>query len=315
MRAKVKIFNFKSAIICLVLCFGESVNTIKAQQDPMFTQYMFNTLSVNPAYAGSRDMLSILFLVRQQWFGFEGAPTTATLTVHSPVYTSMAAGASVIYDSYGPVNQTSFFVDYAYHLQMGSDIKLSLGLKAGINNYAVNYDGLSKTNHVDNAYVNANEQEVHPNFGFGLYLYSSKFYLGLSVPRIIENSFEEGSTSYGDGTEIRHYYGMTGVVFRMNDWLVVKPSIMCRLAQGSPLSVDANVNTVIYNKIWLGAMYRFNESFGGILQYQLTQQLKLGYAFDLNTNELSSYHSGTHEVMINYEFNFNKEKVSSPRYF
>lgn len=302
-------------IISVVFFSCLNMSTAKAQQDPMYSQYMFNSLSINPAYAGSREVLSLMLLARQQWVGFDGAPSTATFTGHSPIYKNMAGGASIIYDSYGPVKQTSFYIDYAYHLQMSRKLKLSLGLKGGFNHYAVDYNSLDRSSNNDNAYNSSVEQTMLPNFGFGVYLYSPKFYLGLSVPKLMENKYNDESDSYGEGKEVRNYYGTTGIAFKMNDWLVLKPSIMTRLSQGAPLSVDFNVNSIIQDKIWLGVMYRLNNSFGGIVQYQLSSQFKVGYAFDLNTNELSSYHSGTHEVMINYEFNFNKEKVINPRYF
>ncbi len=310
-----KYYYLRLVVSCVVLYTGMNSTTISAQQDPMFTQYMFNTLAINPAYAGSREVLSVMLLARQQWVGFEGAPSTATLTAHSPVYNNMATGISMIYDSYGPVNQTSLFVDYAYHLKMNNNLKLSLGLKGGFSHYAVDFTDLQRTESIDDAYNYLNEKETLPNFGFGIFLFNQNFYLGLSIPRILENSFENGSTNYGDGTEIRHYYGMAGVVLHVNEWLVLRPSVMGRMAQGAPFSVDGNINSVLYDQLWLGVMYRLNESFGGIVQYQFSSQIKVGYAFDLNTNELSSYHSGTHEIMINYEFNFNKERVLNPRYF
>ncbi len=315
MNKLIRYIKFKIILAAITVFVGGEVGHLIAQQDPMFTQYMFNTLTINPAYAGSREMLSLMVLGRQQWVGFEGAPTTATFTGHLPVYKNMAMGASLIYDTYGPVNQTSFFIDYAYHLKMSDKLKMSLGLNGGFNNYAIDFIGLDKTYSNDESYYNANEQTLLSNFGFGVYLYSQRFYLGLSVPRIMENSFEEGAESYGNGNEVRHYYGMMGVVFHLNDHFVLRPSVMTRLAQGSPFSVDLNVNTVLYDKFWIGAMYRLNESLGGILQFQINKQIRFGYAFDLNTNQLSSYHSGSHELMINYEFNFNKERVINPRYF
>ncbi|TLX70856.1 type IX secretion system membrane protein PorP/SprF [Labilibacter sediminis] len=309
------LINIKLLIVICILPVSGIFTPAKAQQDPMYSQYMFNSLSINPAYAGTREMLSLMLLARQQWVGFDGAPSTGTFSAHSPIYNGMAAGASVIYDSYGPVKQTSFYIDYAYHLKMNETLKLSMGLKGGFNHYAVDYNSLDRTSNMDNAYASSVEQTMLPNFGFGLYLYSPKFYVGLSVPKLMENKYEDESDSYGEGKEVRHYYSMAGTVFKMNEWFVLKPSVMTRLAEGSPFSIDFNLNSIFYDKLWLGAMYRLDDSFGGIAQYQFTPQFKVGYAFDLNTNALSSYHSGTHEVMIHYEFNFKKEKILNPRYF
>ncbi len=313
MNYNIKCFLKKTSVLLILL--STLTLELRAQQDPLYTQYMFNTLPINPGYAGSREMLSLMILGRQQWVGFDGAPTTATFTIHSPIYAHMAAGATIIYDSYGPVNQTSFSINYAYHLKMSESTKLSLGLSGGFNHYAVDYNKLDRTFYVDDAYNYGIEQTLSPNFGFGLYMYSPKFYIGLSVPKIIENTYDESKEGLTGGVEFRHYYGMAGVALKMNEWLTLKPSILARVAQGSPLNIDANINTIIQNKIWLGIMHRLGESFGAIAQYQLSPQLRLGYAFDLNTNELSSHHSGSHEIMINFEFNFNKEQIINPRYF
>ncbi len=305
----------KCRVILVLIAVISGSSGVYAQQDPMFTQYMFNQLAINPAYAGSREVLSIMMLGRQQWVGFDGAPTTATLTGHSPIIENMAGGASIIYDSFGPVNQTSLYIDYAYHLNINEGVKLSLGLNGGFTHYSIDYNSLQRTQSIDDAYPVNVEQTLLPNFGFGAYLYGDHFYAGLSVPKIIENKYNSDNETFGNGKEIRHYYAMAGFVYRVNDWIVIRPSIMSRLAQGAPFSIDGNINTVIHDKIWLGIMYRLKDSFGGIVQYQVTPQLKLGYAFDLNTNQLKSYHNGTHEVMINYEFRFKKERVANPRYF
>ncbi len=315
MRNNFKIPYIYAFFILFVLMIGGFCNKTHAQQDPLYSQYMFNTLPMNPAYAGSKGMMSMMILGRKQWLGFEGAPTTASFSIHSPIWANMAGGASLIYDTYGPVNLTSAYGDYAYHLKLNEKIKLSLGLKGGFNFYSIDYNKLDRTIQADEAYNGEVEQVLMPNFGFGLFMYSSRFYLGLSVPRIMENVYEEASETYGEGKEFRQYYGMMGVVLPLSEHFVLKPSVMTRLASGAPLSIDANINTIIQDKIWLGVMYRLNDSFGGLVQYQISQQLRVGYAFDLNTNALSSYHSGSHEIMLNFDFNFQKDKVFNPRYF
>ncbi len=306
------ISKYKILIIVALVCTSFSMQTA-AQQDPMYSQYMFNTLPINPAYAGSREMLSVMVLGRKQWVGFEGAPTTATLSVHSPVYKEMALGGTVVYDEYGPAKQTSFFVDYAYHLKLGETMKLSFGLSGGFQGYSTDFKGLYKETYSDNAYSSAVEQLWMPNFGFGLFLYSHQFYFGASIPRILENSFKD--TDYSNGSEVRHYYGLTGVVIPVNKNLIFRPSLMARMAEGSPLSVDFNIYSILYQKFWIGAMYRLNDSFGAMAQVQISQQFKLGYAFDLTTNELSSVNSGSHEIMLTYDFCFDKNKFFNPRYF
>ncbi len=302
---------FKYVIVLILFCLHKQ--NIMAQQDPMFTQYMFNQLSINPAYAGTRDVMSLLLINRNQWVGFDGAPVTSTFSGHLPVYKSMAVGSSVMLDKYGPVNNLSVYVDYAYHLKLNEKTKLSFGLNGGFNYYTINYNELNKTINIDDAYPSDMDKESMPNFGFGMFLYAPHYYVGVSCPRILENNFE--SISYGDGTEVRHYYAMAGVVFTINDWLILRPSFMSRMAADVPFSFDVNLNALMYNKLWFGIMYRLNDSFGGIVQYQITHQLKFGYAFDFNTSQLRDYNSGSHEVMLNYEFDFKKSRVISPRYF
>ncbi len=311
--SKLKLNIFYKSIWSLLLCSFLFSTKVEAQQDPMYTQYMFNTLPINPAYAGSREMLSAIVLGRKQWVGFEGAPTTATFSIHSPVYKAMALGSSLVYDEYGPVEQTSFFVDYAYHLKLSERLKLSLGLSGGFKYYTVDFNGLYKVTTTDAAYANSIEELFLPNFGFGLFLYSNNFYFGASAPRLIENSYKD--SGYGAGTEVRHYYALSGVVIHASKDLIFRPSVMARVADSSPFSIDFNLYSILYDKFWIGAMYRLNDSFGAMVQYQLNQQLKVGYAFDLTSNALSTSSSGSHEIMISYDFQFDKNKFYNPRYF
>lgn len=307
------------ATITVLLLLSLSTRESKAQQDPMYTQYMFNTLAINPAYAGTRDMLSLMLLSRHQWVGFEGAPSTQTLTAHSPVANkNIGLGLSLIHDHLGPTRQTGLYFDYSFQVKMNEALRLSFGLKGGFNYYQLDMTQLNRlTPYDDPAYNDPNISKLLPNFGFGLYLYSTRFYLGLSAPKLLENKFStEGDIeSEQTGKETRHYFITSGAVFDLSNEVKFKPSILTRLAEASPISFDMNVNFLFKEKLWVGGMYRISNSFGAIVQYQITKQFKIGYAFDMTTNELRNYNSGTHEIMINYEFNFNKEEVQNPRYF
>lgn len=285
----------------------------KAQQDPLYSQYMFNTLPINPAYAGSREMLSALLLGRQQWVGFDGAPNTATFSIHSPLYKGMAGGTSIIYDTYGPVKNTTFNIDFAYHLKTGEHSKLSFGINGTANLYTIDYTNLTRQTAMDNAYTNAVDQEWLPNVGFGLYFYSPNYYVGVSSPRMIENSYD--SDTDGDSKVVRHYYAMAGYVFHISEMFVLRPSALARASEAGPFNFDFNLYGIFYDKLWLGAMYRLDSAYGASVQYQISPQVKVGYAYDMSTNELSSYHSGSHELMISYDFNFNRTKIYNPRYF
>lgn len=290
----------------------------QAQQDPMYTQYMFNTLALNPAYAGTRDMLSLMALSRHQWVGFNGAPSTQTVTAHTPVATKIGLGLSLIHDKVTPTTQTGFYFDYAYRINVSENTLLSFGLKGGFNYYQFDVAGLHKPDsEPDPTLQEPAVSKFLPNFGFGLYLYSDKFYFGASAPKLLENKLAGGEVEVlgQAGKETRHYFFMGGMMFNLSNDVKFKPSFLTKITQASPLSLDLNANFLLRDKLWLGALYRISDSFGAMVQYQFSPQFRVGYAFDRNTNEMKNYNSGTHEIMISYEFSFKKDKVQNPRYF
>lgn len=288
---------------------------VHGQQDPLFSQYMFNTLAFNPAYAGSADVMTVLALSRHQWVGFEGAPSTQTFVAHSPLKNqNMALGFTAINDRAGPVRQTGILADYAYRIRVNDESQLAFGLKGGINIFQADIASLS-TVEVDPANVNI-EGKVLPNFGFGLFYHSERYYAGFSVPKLLENDVSAGSTSaLVNATEVRHFFLMGGYVFDIDRDIKFKPSFLLRRVEGAPLSLDMNANFLFRERIWLGAMYRFGNSFGLLAQYQVNDQFRIGYAFDLTTTALGAYNSGTHEIMLNYDLRFARGKTVSPRYF
>lgn len=307
--------TYRAAVLralLLLLCFPPG-HGLLAQQDPLFSQYMFNTLAFNPGYAGSADVLTAMALSRHQWVGFAGAPNTQTLVVHSPLPgRTLAIGGSILNDAIGPSQQTSAFVDAAYRIRTGARSRLAFGLKGGIGFYQADLAALS-TVQAEPANLNISGK-VLPNFGFGLYWHSPRHYLGLSAPKLLENTI--GS----DGTvvvsrEIRHYFLMGGYVVDLNRDLRFKPGFMLRAVQGAPLSLDINANFLLRDKVWFGALYRFSSGPGFMAQYRFTEQLRGGYAFDLTTTRIGAYSAGTHEVMVSYDLNFNTGRTLSPRYF
>ena len=300
-------------ICVLMLC--ASFNRANAQQDPMFTQYMFNTLALNPAYAGSADIFTVMALSRHQWVGLEGAPTTQTFVLHTPLKNqNIGLGFSVIHDKIGPVQQTGFYGDFAYRLKTGKESRLAFGLKFGGNYFTAD---LSSLQTIDDDPANVNVSgEFLPNAGFGLYWSSKKFYLGASAPKLLQNEIGEVNTVSGlVGEEERHYYLIGGMVFNLSEDLKFKPSFMARAVEGAPLSIDVTASFLLREKLWVGVMYRLQDSFGAILQYQISEQLRAGYAYDMTTSRLGEYNSGTHEIMLNYDLRFTKGRTISPRYF
>lgn len=289
----------------------------KAQQDPMYAQYMHNMMTVNPAYAGSNDMLSAMFLARKQWVGFPGAPETRVLTLNAPISNyNFGVGLEYINDQLGPVKSNTIYADLAYHLQVNDTGILGMGLKAGMDFMQLDLQGLKTTDLGDpNFQYNYNKSLV--NFGIGFYYYTKRFYAGISVPRLLENNYkdDDGVNVKSRGYQKRHYFLTTGALFDLTYRVKLKPSILVKAVDNAPVSIDLNAHIILDDVLWLGAGYRSENSFNFLIHYQLSQQLRVGYAYDLTAKDLRPYNNGTHEIMVAFDFQFSKKKVMTPRYF
>ncbi|PKQ62329.1 hypothetical protein BZG02_13555 [Labilibaculum filiforme] len=301
-------------LLMVVLPFGSK---IMAQQDPMYTQYMHNPLTVNPAYAGSTDRLSAMFLARDQWVGFDGAPKSRTLTLSAPVTKyNIGAGFSYINDELGPVKQNSLYADFAYKLKISDQGTLSMGIKGGFDMIQINLMNLTLNQQNDDAFSSDFQEDFILNFGLGLYYYTPRFFIGASIPRMLKNSYDnDGVNTTSLGYKERHYFISTGALFDINENLKFKPSILSKIVWNAPLSIDLSANFILKDQLWLGAAYRIDDAMSFLIHYQLSEQLRVGYAFDLTESELRSYNNGTHEIMVAFDFQFNKKKVMTPRYF
>lgn len=301
-------------LLMFFACLGRSA-TVHGQQDPLYSQYMFNTLAFNPAYAGSADVFTIMALSRHQWVGFDGAPSTQTFLAHSPLKAqNMALGFTAITDKAGPVRQTGAQVDYAYRIRTGEGTRLAFGLKGGVNILQADIASLST---VESDPANMNIQgQLLPNFGFGLFWHSERYYAGFSIPKLLENEIDVASgTTLITSSEARHWYLMGGYVLDIDRDIKFKPSFLLRRVEGAPLSLDINANFLLRERIWFGGMYRLGDSVGLLVQYQVNDQFRVGYAFDLTTTRIGAYNAGTHEIMLNYDLRFIKGRTISPRYF
>lgn len=299
-------------ILLLLFC-----TLVQAQQDPLFSQYMNNPVSINPAYAGSRGTMNITALARQQWVGIDGAPETLSLSFNSPLHAyHIGVGLSLVHDIIGPVRQTGLYADYAYHLKVSSKSKLGLGLKGGFNFYDYNLLSLRGVSDDEYLALQGDQNMFLPNFGLGLYYYSDKHYLGISVPKLLRNSLsEDNNTLDVVNHEERHYFLMGGLIIDVANFIKFKPSFTSRLVSGSPFSTELTGAFIFHEKLVLGVMYRFEDSFGGLVNFQLSPQLMIGYAYDQTHSRLRKYNSGTHEIMISYDFKFGNRKILSPRFF
>lgn len=284
-----------------------------AQQDPQYTQYMYNMNVVNPAYAGSKESLSITALYRNQWSGFDGAPETFTFSAHSPFGDKVGLGLSAIKDELGPISETNVFVDFSYTLQLSEMFKLALGVKAGATFHDVGLSNLELQDPSDPFFQN-NINNTYPNVGAGAFLYTENFYLGLSVPNLL-NSVHLDENGLKFGSETNHYFATAGYVFQVSENVKLKPSVMVKSAFDAPISYDGNLNALFYEKFEIGASYRLDDSFSGMVGFQATPNIRIGYAYDSVMSDLDAVASASHEIILTFDLFFNKRSLRSPRYF
>jgi type IX secretion system PorP/SprF family membrane protein len=301
----------KFNIIALALLCGSAAFS---QQMPQFTQYMFNTISINPAYAGSRETLSLVGLHRSQWIGLDGGPTTQTFSIHSPLRNEkVGLGLSFINDELGFENFTYIYGDFSYTIQVSEKTKLAFGLKGGFTSYSIDQE-LRDAEPTDPA-IYGIENRWSPNIGAGAFLHTNRWYVGLSAPRILNTDYN-GTDDY-EALEKVSYYLTGGVVVDINDNTKFKPSFMLKATNGAPLSYDITGNFLFNEKLWLGAAYRFDQSagaLGGIVDFQVSKQFRIGYAYEHPISDIRPYTSGTHEILLMFEV-FKSKRVKSPRYF
>ncbi len=311
---------FYSSLIVLLF----SLDCTFAQQDAQFTQYMYNTMSVNPAYAGSRGQLSALGLYRSQWVGLEGAPKTATINLHSPIRNSrLGYGISIVHDEIGEgvVQETYFDALVSYTIDVSFDGKLSFGLKAGGNLLNLDFVGLQgyelEAVDVDNI-----ENRFAPNIGLGVYYHTNKFYLGLSVPNLFETEHfsednEDPDTVNFLSKERLNFYLITGYVFDIHpDWKF-KPALLTKAVSGAPLQLDVSANFMFNDKLTLGAAYRWDAALSGLIGFQISDQFMVGLAYDRETTDLggTQFNDGSFEIFLRYELLRSFKGLVSPRFF
>jgi type IX secretion system PorP/SprF family membrane protein len=289
--------------------------TAFGQQVPLYSQYMFNGLVINPAYAGSHESLSMTALYRKQWIGIDGAPTTQTFSAHAPLKNQkIALGLNLLNDYIGVTHQYGFDGIYAYRIQFQNGGKLSFGLQAGAGRFVSDYSSLAKKDPNDPSFQTNQSTSFVMNFGTGAYYYSKKFYAGLSVPKLLNQGIGSNSTTFTGGSQ-RIIFFTTGYVINLNPDLKLKPSTLFKYTAGVPLQVDLNCNLLIKEVLWVGLSYRSFTSLNFITQIQLTDQMTLGYAYDNSIGNSRGVLGGSHEFVLTYNFNFFGSKVVSPRYF
>ena len=294
-----------------------TATSLFAQQDPIYSQYMFNKLAVNPGYAGSRELLTADILYRYQWVNIDGAPKTISASLHSPLNNPhLALGAYVYNDRIGPLNYTGALATFAYRVIFPKS-KLSFGLQAGFKNNGIVISDLKSYDDQDPMMYSNIEKKVTPDANFGVYYYSERFYAGLSTLHLFQNQSMMVRDSAGNKQFtklVSHFYGMTGAAFPLGDKVVFRPSLLAKFVQNAPPQVDVNASFLFVNTLWLGVSYRTEKAISFITEVNIAQNLRIGYSYDIWLNELKSYNKGSHEIRLSYDFNIGN-RILSPRYF
>lgn len=304
---------FKKISSILAICLA-SISTF-AQQDSQYTQYMYNTININPAYAGSRGMLSVFGMHREQWVGMDGAPKTNAFSVNAPIGdTRLGVGISFVNDEIGPSTENNISADLSYRMTVSETYDLSFGIKGSYNMMDVNFSKLNIYNTNDPRFQNNIDHLDKLNIGAGLYLHSDRTYVGVSVPNFIEAKHYDDD-SYGVAEDKMHFYVMGGHVFDLSYAVQFKPAALVKVVTGAPLQVDLSANFLIHEKLTLGAAYRWDAAVSLMAGFQISDGLFVGYAYDAETTRLAHYNSGSHEIFLRFEWLNRVGKVVTPRFF
>ncbi|QLC66198.1 type IX secretion system membrane protein PorP/SprF [Flavobacterium sp. LPB0248] len=287
-----------------------------AQQDAQYTQYMYNTIEVNPAYAGSRGALSVFGLYRTQWVGLDGAPETSTFSVNTPLNNSdLGLGVSLVNDKIGPTVENTLSADLSYTIPTSESWNLSFGIKGTANLFNIDINKLSYEDQDDPQFQNL-KNKFSPNVGAGIYYHSDRAYIGLSVPNFIETNRYD-SDDVAIFKDKINYYLIAGYVFNLDrlEYIKFKPALMAKMVEGAPLQVDVSGNFMFNDKFVLGLAYRWSASVSAMAGFQVTKGMYIGYGYDHETTRLRKYNSGSHEIFLRFEFFNNYNKMISPRFF
>lgn len=319
--AKRKPYMQKKKVLIMLMHVVVSLYCI-GQQDSQYTQYMYNTQVINPAYAGSRETLSLGMLARTQWVGLEGSPRTLTFTANAPIglYNSMGLGLSIVHDEIGPAVESNITVDYSYTIDVSQTGKLSFGLKGGVDLLDVNFNKLSVFDANDPNFQNNIDQKLQPQVGAGLYFKTERFYAGMSVPNFLNSKhFDESTFQNGNANSIAverlHYFLILGHVFDLNRSLKFKPATLVKTVSGAPLQLDLSANFMFKEKFVFGASYRWDASISAMLGFQFSNSIFAGLAYDYQSTDIEAYSDGSYEVFLRFDIFHKSDRIMIPRFF
>ncbi|WP_394421798.1 PorP/SprF family type IX secretion system membrane protein [Tenacibaculum mesophilum] len=304
----------KAYVILLILLINISSKGL-AQQDPQYTQYIYNMAVINPAYAGSKEGISLGLLARSQWVGVSGAPKTFSGFVHSSVSRKVGLGLSLLHDKIGPVSETHAYADFSFTINTSEKAKLAFGLKGGATFQQI---GLLTLNQVESndPKFNQNSNKTHPNFGVGAFYYQEKFYVGISIPNLLETlHFERSNGKITKASEKMHSFLTAGYVVDLKNNFQLKPSTLVKYADSTPLSLDLSLNLLWNNKVEFGVSHRLDDSWSGIVNFKIKKNLQIGYAYDHTISNLGGFSSGSHEFLLLFDFKLRENTYKKPRFF
>lgn len=314
-----KKYFFTLSLATLIGLMG--VVDVQAQQDPQYTQYMYNTVAINPAYAGNRGVTSIVGLHRSQWVGLDGAPRTQSLSLHSPIGEGkVGLGLSIVNDALGPADETYIGVDFSYTINVSDEGKLSFGLKGGGHLLDVDYTKLNLFDPTDEAFARNIDNKFSPIIGVGLYYHTDDLYFGLSAPNLLQTDHFETGVNNAESfiaEERIHYYGILGYTFDISDDLKFKPSTLVKMVQGAPLQVDISANVLLYEKLHAGVAYRWSAALSAMVGFQISDSMLIGLAYDRESTDLGDvyYNDGSFEVFLRFELFNEYDRMLTPRFF
>lgn len=302
----------KKIVYSLLLLLGLSAS---AQQEPQYTQYMYNPSVINPGYAGSLGYGSLFSLYRTQWIGLEGAPKTLNLSYHQPLEnTNLGLGGTILHDEIGPSTTTNLGVDVSYTIRFENESRLAFGMRAGGQLLNIDYTKLNHYNPSDVSFRNNVNNQFSPNIGVGLFYYNENSYLGVSVPMLLETkTYDE--FAYSDVNRRQHYYLSGGKVYDLTYDIKFKPAFVAKMVTGAPLQLDLTANFLIHEKFTLGMAYRWSAALSGLVGFKVSDRLMIGYGYDRETTRLSNFNSGSHELFLQFDLFKINQHIETPRFF
>ena len=306
----------QTIVIIAILWLVALATTLRAQQETQHSMYFFNPVLLNPAYAGSQEAIQVTGTARDQWTGLKGAPKTQVLSIHSPLkIENIGLGLMVLNDELGVTKNTGVYADMAYSIKVNKkNNRLAFGLKAGVDFLRQDFSNLRVNDNTDELYTEGfNYRKNLFNVGAGIYYYGKRHYLGVSTPRLVKNKINVNVDQ--KALQENHYYFFGGVVIKLNPAINMRPSFIVKYVNNAPLSIEGNLSFLFYDKIWIGAMYRHEAATGLNIMYNVSQNLRIGYAYDYQLTSLQKFSQGSHEIMLSYDLRSKAKGFKSPRYF